>query len=172
MAWAEKIKANALDARFIAANLIEWFKENQSDALAWASEDFDFTPDAIKDKQFYSSETVVTVFPSFEIARIGYESEAGEDISDALVDLTYRVGAMHGDADRLRQAALIYELAFASMAKNAPKTRLENLSKIEFVGILSRLSTDYDVLRTDGSRFIQFFETTLEWRLEFQNRSG
>jgi hypothetical protein len=168
MAWIDQIKENVFDARFIGRNLIDWFKANQVDALAWASSE---KVKPIDNKQFHLSPNIFTVFPVFNIDDISTFLEVGDgDIDQVTLELSYSVAIKDGDTERMARHIPIYELAFSSMARNIPKISIEKDSKIEFGnGSLTGLATDFRVLENErGGVFINTFRTTISWEIDFE----
>lgn len=171
MAWTDKIELQVFDPRVIAANLFAWFEENQADALAWANARGSPVLPPVLD--FYLNERTPTRFPACMLNRIRYGTDTGEDISRTEIALQFQIMLVHGDRDWLAAAAPKYAMAFESMAKNIPKTSLEENSKIVFdAGALVAIETTFDFLRTNGSQFMQSFTTQVNWICDFSNYPG
>jgi len=171
MAWTDQIEMQVFDPRNIAANLFAWFEANQADALAWANNDaLPVLPPVL---DFFLNERSATRFPVCQLGRVQYQTETGEDISRVEIALQYEIALVHGQQNWLASAAPRYAMAFESMAKNIPKTSLENNSKIVFdAGVLAQIETTFDFLRTNGSQFMQKFVTQINWIADFSNYPG
>lgn len=166
MSWENKIELQVFDPRIVGGNLFAWFKENQQDALFWAA-DGDELPPVL---DFFENLRTPTRFPVCMLNRLAYATETGEDIAETQIVLQYEIQLVHGQQDWLARNAPRYALAFESMTKNIPKTRLEKNSKIVFdAGALISLETTFDFLRTNGSQFMQSFVTQVNWSVEFAN---
>jgi hypothetical protein len=163
MAWNPTLQV--FDPRFIAPNLLAWFKANQADALLWANNGTALPP--IKD--FFENEHTPTRFPVLMINRVQYQTETGEDIAETQIALQFEIILVHGNQDWLALNAPRYSMAFESMTKNIPKSSLETNSKIEFDGVLLQIETNFDFLKTNGSQFIQSFKTSVNWLCGFSN---
>jgi hypothetical protein len=169
MSWGnQEIFLNVFDPRHTGANLFDWFEENQADALAWANEGVEGALPPVKD--FFLNLHIPTRFPVCMLERAAYGSETGEDLADVTIALQYSIQIVNGDQDWLAAAAPAYAMAFESMTKNIPKTRLEKDSKIIFDGgVLVSIETTFEFLRSNGSQFMQEFTTLVNWRLDFAN---
>lgn len=164
--WADKIELQVFDPRFIGRNLLEWFKQNQTDALAWAGDGVVLPPV----KNFFPNLRTVTNFPSLVVMGMDYDTETDDDIATVTLTLEYQVGISHGKEDWLAENAPKYAMAFESMTKNVLKTSLEKDSKINFEGVHYRFNTRlYSLDRLKTNAFIQTFSTQTTWICVFGN---
>lgn len=158
------------DPRHIGVNLFDWFKENQTDALAWANNTDAALPPVV---DFFENLRTPTRFPVCMFLNAGYETETGEDLADIQIALQYSISILGGKQDWLAKAAPCYAMAFESMAKNILKIRLEKDSKIVFdSGLLATSETTFDFVRERGAQFIQTFITQINWKCDFSNYSS
>lgn len=165
--WADKIELTVFDPRVIGANLFAWFEENQTDALLWAT-DGDLNLPNIVD--FFQNLRTPTRFPVCMLERIQYQTTTGEDVSQVEIALQFSIQIIHGKQDWLAKNTPAYAMAFESMTKNIPKTRLEKNSKIVFdSGTLLAIETTFDFLRSNGTQFMQEFTTQVNWLCDFSN---
>jgi|SRR5205809_3435526 hypothetical protein len=170
MAWQENIELQVFDPRKIGANLLDWFKENQKDALAWANNGAESALPPVLD--FFLNARQATRFPVCMINRAQFQTEINEDIAELQCALEYEIAIAHGKADWLAENAPRYAMAFESMTANIPKTRLEKDSKIIFDGVLLSIETTFNYLGelNNKTAFIQVFTTRVNWLCEFSNQ--
>lgn len=171
MAWEDSIELQVFDPRLIGANLLDWFAENQEAALRWANDDVAIpaTKNALI-LDFFPNARRATRFPVCMINRAKFQTDTNEDIAQTQIVIEYEIALVNGKEDWLAKYATVYEMAFASMVKNIPKSRLELGSKIEFDGTLLQLETTFDYLgQLKSGGFIQVFTTSVNWLCGFSN---
>lgn len=170
MSWQTKIELQVFDARNIGANLLKWFGENQADALLWANDGLPILGTKnILIQDFFPNARIAARFPVLMVNQAVFDSETGEDIAVVSAVLEYEIALMNGKQDWLARYAPVYAMAFESMLKNIPKTRLEKDSKIDFDGQLTKIETAFDLLKTNGNNFLQTFTTQVSWTINFSN---
>lgn len=172
MAWNPTL--NVFDPRLIGANLFAWFAENQADALVWANDGAEIG--GAKDvliRDFFLNARTPTRYPVCMLERIGFDTKTNEDIATIEIVVQYSIQLVHGNQDWLAANAPKYAMAFESMAKNIPETRLSENSKIVFNSeVLASAETIFTFLGTNGSQFMQEFTTTINWETDFSNYTG
>lgn len=172
MAWEDvNLKLQVFDPRLVGQNLLDWFAENQDAALYWANNNVAIPATKHpKIQDFFPNARRATRFPVCMINRAKFQTTTGEDIAETQIVIEYEIALVNGKEDWLAKYAPVYEMAFASMAKNVPKSRLELGSKIEFDGVLLQLETTFDYLgQLKSGGFIQVFTTSVNWLCGFSN---
>lgn len=165
MSWEPQI--NVFDPRPIKDNLIAWFTASQADALLWANGGEALPP--LLD--FHKNIRPVTRFPALTFLDAAHATEF-EDIISIRLSMLLQVAVVHGDQDELDRRASRYAMALESMLLNTPKTTFNTDSILTVNAETARLATAFDVQgRLPNNRFIQVFETTIEWGLTGQARN-
>jgi len=179
MAWTPKY--NVFDARFVAENLFEYFKTNQTDALFWAnnnSKKLDLPDKSAKEQiikpipgeAFYlSPSTDDEIGASITLLQSEFESLTLDGTTRTLVNFLLEFALIDGRKNFLAKACKIYQLAFSSMARNCPEEVLmQNQKHVTFYKYLTE-EIEYDVLRSDGSKYLQAFQMRLSFECDFSD---
>lgn len=160
MAWNPQI--NTIDARAFGDNIFDFIKANQSDALKWANGGASLPVI----RSFYTSPTLVKVFPSLTILQAETRGTFTGEIIDGVYSVVLETAIQHGKQDILTEISKKYDLAIRSMLANLPETTFAENSYIEISATVDEISSSFDVLGKSSNQFLQVFQTRAEWAIE------